>query len=246
MSHVIWTSDQPDDLPAKIGARKAPKMPRNRFERDSQKRLVIVLEACWLESVKVGHHYELLNCDDHKGFLRKRGEDYADCRPDIAHQCLLTLMDSPLNRAGLLQVYLRTRHGTLIEMHPQTRVPRSFWLFSKMMVQLMKSLKVRAVGAPFSLMRTIRNPITDHLPAGRKKYGTSLHANKKVRVEEWVDALPDETVVIVIGGVSRGSPVPDYVDDTVCISDHPLSASVVCSKFLNAFESRWVKDPDEV
>lgn len=34
MSHVIWTSDQPDDLPAKIGARKAPKMPRNRFERD--------------------------------------------------------------------------------------------------------------------------------------------------------------------------------------------------------------------
>lgn len=26
-------------------------------------------------------------------------------------------------------------------------------------------------GAPFSLMRTIRNPITDHLPAGRKKYG---------------------------------------------------------------------------
>lgn len=24
--------------------------------------------------------------------------------------------------------------------------------------------------------------------------GTSLHANKKVRVDEWVDALPDETV----------------------------------------------------
>lgn len=37
-----------------------------------------------------------------------------------APQCLLTLMDSPLNRAGMLQVYLRTRHGAW---GPSSRLP---------------------------------------------------------------------------------------------------------------------------
>ncbi|THU79986.1 Nep1-domain-containing protein [Dendrothele bispora CBS 962.96] len=47
--------------------------------------------------------YTLLNCDDHQGILAKTGRDIADARPDITHQCLLTLLDSPLNKAGLLQ-----------------------------------------------------------------------------------------------------------------------------------------------
>lgn len=30
-------------------------------------------------------------------------------------QCLLMLLDSPLNKAGLLQVYIQTKKGVLIE-----------------------------------------------------------------------------------------------------------------------------------
>ena len=44
----------------------------------------------------------------------------------ISHQCLLMLMDSPLNRAGLLQVYIHTEKNALIEINPQTRIPRTF------------------------------------------------------------------------------------------------------------------------
>lgn len=43
------------------------------------------------------------------------------------------LMDSPLNRAGLLQVYIRTEKNVLIEINPQTRIPRTFKRFAGMM-----------------------------------------------------------------------------------------------------------------
>jgi hypothetical protein len=75
----------------------------------------------------------LLNCDDHGGFLRKHNRDPAQCRPDITHQCLLMLLDSPLNRAGLLQVYVHTAKGVLIEINPQTRIPRTYKRFAGLM-----------------------------------------------------------------------------------------------------------------
>ena len=36
--------------------------------------------------------------------LARNGRDFSSARPDITHQSLLMLFDSPLNRAGLLQV----------------------------------------------------------------------------------------------------------------------------------------------
>ena len=46
--------------------------------------------------------------DEHAGILRKLNRDFSTARPDITHQSLLMLLDSPLNRAGLLQVFIRT------------------------------------------------------------------------------------------------------------------------------------------
>jgi rRNA pseudouridine-1189 N-methylase Emg1 (Nep1/Mra1 family) len=48
-------------------------------------------------------------------------------------QCLLTLLDSPLNKAGLLQVYIHTAKGVLIEVNPSVRIPRTFKRFSGLM-----------------------------------------------------------------------------------------------------------------
>ncbi len=48
-------------------------------------------------------------------------------------QSLLMLLDSPLNRAGLLQVYIHTEKNALIEINPQTRIPRTFTRFCGLM-----------------------------------------------------------------------------------------------------------------
>lgn len=78
-------------------------LPRKQTDKGA-KRLIVILEQAQLETAKIGKTFELLNCDDHQSFLRKHKRDPAQCRPDITHQCLLMLLDSPLNRAGLLQV----------------------------------------------------------------------------------------------------------------------------------------------
>lgn len=54
-------------------------------------------------------------------------------------QCLLTLLDSPLNKAGLLQVYVQTANGVLIEINPSVRIPRTFKRFSGLMGEFRES-----------------------------------------------------------------------------------------------------------
>ena len=61
---------------------------------------IFVLEKATLETAKVGKGYQILNCDDHANFLRRHGKDPANYRPDIVHQELLAILDSPLNKAG--------------------------------------------------------------------------------------------------------------------------------------------------
>ena len=62
-----------------------------------------------------GRQYELLNCDDHIGYMKKYNKDPKNCRPDILHQCLLMLQDSPLNQAGKLQVsHSNTQQNNMI------------------------------------------------------------------------------------------------------------------------------------
>lgn len=48
-------------------------------------------------------------------------------------QCLLMLLDSPLNKAGMLQVYIHTAKNVLIEVNPQTRIPRLYSRFCGLM-----------------------------------------------------------------------------------------------------------------
>ncbi|KAJ9460071.1 Ribosomal RNA small subunit methyltransferase NEP1 [Diplonema papillatum] len=223
--------------------RKPPKIWKTKDEKETMKRLVIVLERCFLETAKVGDHYALLNGDDHHKFLTKYGKDFADYRPDIPHQCLLTLLDSPLNRAGLLQIFMQTEEGVLIEIDPHTRAPRTFRQFSRMVVQLLHNFKIRAENANHTLLKVIKKPVTIHLPMHTNRFGTSKEG-KKVELYNFVKELPDaEPTVFVFGGLARGHVKCDYTTEVISFSDHPLSASVALGKLLDAFEEKWQVDP---
>eukprot|EP00123_Amoebidium_parasiticum_P008668 comp18946_c0_seq1/m.21182 comp18946_c0_seq1/g.21182 ORF comp18946_c0_seq1/g.21182 comp18946_c0_seq1/m.21182 type:complete len:229 (-) comp18946_c0_seq1:398-1084(-) len=219
---------------------KMPKVPRTAEEKESQRRVIIVLERCCLETAKVGKEYQLLNCDDHQNILKKAGKNIADARPDITHQCLLALLDSPLNKAGLLQVYLHTEKGVLIEVNPKTRIPRTYKRFAGLMVQLLHKLSIRSSDGPEKLLKVIKNPITDHLPANCRKIGMTYKAKKCVRMNEFGATLPpNEPVVFVVGGMAHGSVEVDYVDEWVGLSEYPLSAAGACAKITNGYEELW-------
>jgi len=219
----------------------------------SQRRLFVILEQACLEAYRISSagkgkngregevKYTLLNCDDHQGILAKTGRDIADARPDITHQCLLTLLDSPLNKAGLLQVYIHTAKGVLIEVNPHVRIPRTFKRFSGLMVQLLHKLSIRGVNGPEKLLKVIKNPVTDHLPINTIKLTLSGDA-PTIRLSKYLPTLPQtHSVAVFVGAMARGRDdfADAIVDEKISISDYSLSASVACGKFCCALEEMW-------
>ncbi|KAF7238157.1 Ribosomal RNA small subunit methyltransferase NEP1 [Varanus komodoensis] len=205
--------------------------------RAGKRRLLVILEGASLETVKVGKTYELLNCDKHKSLLLRSGRDPGRSRPDITHQSLLMLMDSPLNRAGLLQVYIHTEKNVLIEVNPQTRIPRTFDRFCGLMVQLLHKFSVRAADGPQKLLKVIKNPVTDHLPVGCTKIATSFSAATVTDVRDLVPTA--DPIAIIVGAFAHGSVNVDYSEKSVSISNYPLSAALTCAKITTAFEEVW-------
>lgn len=60
---------------------------------------------------------------------------FSRCR-SVVHampKCLLTLLDSPLNKAGLLKVFIHTTQDLLIAVHPDVRIPRTYKRYSGLM-----------------------------------------------------------------------------------------------------------------
>lgn len=169
-------------------------------------------------------------------------------------QCLLTLLDSPLNKAGMLQVYIHTAKGVLIEVNPQIRIPRTFKRFGGLMVQLLQRLSIRSVNGSEKLLKVIRNPVTDHFPPGTYKITLSYDAPLR-RLSSHLPTLlnkPQEgetkpsnsprTLAVFLGAMAHGKDdfADQYgLDEKMSLSEYSLSASVACGKFCCAMEEIW-------
>lgn len=135
----------------------------------------------------------------------------------------------------------------MIEVNPQTRIPRTFDRFAGLMVQLLHKLSIRSqdsVQGGIKLLKVIKNPITDHFPVGCKKISTSFGVadTHLVNIRDYVQnecGDADSPVVFVIGAMAKGSVNIDYHEDTISISSYPLSAALTCSKVCAAFEEKW-------
>ncbi|KAI9745857.1 MAG: 18S rRNA pseudouridine methyltransferase [Claussenomyces sp. TS43310] len=240
----------PPSLPKLVAEQHTPILPS---DKDTQ-RLIVVLSNASLETYKAAHgaptrpglagrdeKYSLLNSDEHIGVMRKMNRDISDARPDITHQCLLTLLDSPINKAGKLQIYIATAKGVLIEVSPTVRIPRTFKRFAGLMVQLLHRLSIRSTNSQEKLLKVVKNPITDHLPPNCRKITLSFDA-PVVRVREYVEGLaPKESMCVFVGAMAKGSDnfADAFVDEKISISHYSLSASVACSKFCHAAEDAW-------
>ena len=212
-------------------------------------RVIVVLEKASLELYHGKKGKEILNCDDHKNQLSKTGKNFANYRPDIVHDCLKALLDSPLNKAGKLQIYIHTATNVLIEVSPTLRIPRTYKRFAGLMAELVDKHKIRAANSRDILMKVIANPVSQYLPAGGRKIALSVNgkmqsmhkfAHQFASTEQ--SQLP---VTISIGAVSTGEPSEEpqfggeYAEELLAISSYGLSAAVCCSKVTEAFEQAW-------
>ncbi|WP_456468266.1 16S rRNA methyltransferase [Archaeoglobus sp.] len=69
-------------------------------------------------------------------FREKRG------RPDIIHQCLLLLLDSPTSKE--LEIYVHTIDGLIIWVNPETRLPRNYNRFVGLLEDLFVKRRILA------------------------------------------------------------------------------------------------------
>jgi len=230
----------------------APPVPSKNNNKASSKKqkIIVLLDQATMETVKNRRGmYELLNCDDHRDICKKKLKiDPNFYRPDILHQELLSLLDSPLNKAGLLQVYISTAKNVLIEVNPSIRIPRTYKRFAGLMVQLLHKMKIKAANESSTLLKVIKNPFSQHLPAGTRCYGMSCEGklyNPYALAKSLLKAAPQESdapTCFIIGAMSSGHVTLNdhpYIEHMISVSEYPLSGASAISRIMTGIEHHW-------
>lgn len=212
-----------------------------RQQIEAQQQVIFVLESAQLEVAQVGKTYQLLNCDDHATYLRKHNKDPNLYRPDIAHQALLTILDSPLNKAGKIKgIYIHTTKNVLIQVNTKVRIPRTFPRFKGLMVQLLQKLSIRATNGPDKLLKVIKGPVTKYFPVNARRIGFSVKATLQP-IEKFVQSQLEDTVpvVFVVGAFAHGAIDTSYIDEEIAVSQYSLSAAYALARITIAMEMKW-------
>jgi rRNA small subunit pseudouridine methyltransferase Nep1 len=213
--------------------------------------IIILLDQATIETVKNKRGvYELLNCDDHRELCkRKLKQDPNDFRPDILHQELLALLDSPINKAGLLKVYIQTKKNVLIDVNPSIRIPRTYKRFAGLMVQLLHKMKIKAGTESTTLLKVVKNPFSQYLPAGTRCYGMSCQGTLYSPIALAKELVPLDVVstttpptCFIVGAMSTGHITLEdhpYIEKMFSISAYPLSGAAALSRIAGAIEQYW-------
>jgi len=213
------------------------------MESETKKRLIVVLDQATLETIRVMKKNELLDCNKHESYLRKNNRSPESARPDITHNSLLKLMDSPLNRHTLLQVYIETdklkSENQVIEINPKTRLPRTYERFCGVFSQLIKGGRVKDKNSEEALLKIVKGNVREHLPEGTRIVRVDTSADKVVKVQDLVRDDDAPVAVFIKASVCDKKADNSFVDDVVSISNYPISVDFTCGMLCNAFARKW-------
>ncbi|SOV75648.1 ribosomal RNA small subunit methyltransferase NEP1, putative [Plasmodium sp. gorilla clade G3] len=215
-------------------------------EKKKKKKVIIILEGACLQLIEVKRYiYELVNSRKHKNILKKNQvdeENIKNFRPDILHQCLIHLLESPLNKFGYLQIYIRTHDNQLFYVSSNLKIPKTFQQFESLMVTFLRKYKIKANEKNIYLLKIIKNNLQNILPTNGHKIGLSLKG-KKVQLNNYIKVYKNtnEPVTFFIGAVAYSNPTMklQILDDNISISDFSLSAAMCCSSICSEFENLW-------
>jgi len=160
-------------------------------------------------------------------------------RPDLVHTTLLAVMGSPLNKEGLLRVYVHTIDDHVIEVDPSTRLPKNYNRFVGLVEQLYEEGQVPPGGPPLLILRReTLSELVGRLKPDRVVAFTREGAPRTV--EEVMRGLSGlERPMILIGGFPHGRFTDETLalaDETACVDPEGLEAWVVASRAVYEFE----------
>lgn len=167
------------------------------------------------------------------------------------HECLMTVLDSPLNKAGKLLALIHTDDGTLLEAHPSLRVPRVFKDFVLLLQELLKHGKVEGHGADFPLLRIVSGPLHMYFPKSCPRFGLSM-GGRATRLRDLVEQTQSaqvkagvtEAVVFAVSTLERSTSGaldfgPTYVQERISICPWPVKARYTCQAVCSEYNRLW-------
>lgn len=89
----------------------------------------------------------------------------------------MALLDTPLNKAGRLRIFMTTKKGSVIKISPTIRLPRTYKRFSGLMVDLLTKMKIKSSENHEVLMEIVNGKIEEHIPQNSYKVGTSTRGH---------------------------------------------------------------------
>ncbi|MFX1264504.1 MAG: 16S rRNA methyltransferase [Promethearchaeota archaeon] len=145
----------------------------------------------------------LLDQTHHGRVMTKLENSERRGRPDIAYHCLLSLLETPLCKEGLLTVNVHLQDGRIVEVNPSVRLPRNYDRFVGLIEQLLKEGRVPSDGEP--LLRISNNTLQELFSSlrGAADRGVSILCTlggERTSVDELGKILPiDSSVPVMIG-----------------------------------------------
>ncbi len=145
----------------------------------------------------------LLDANAHRAALHQLPDGERRGRPDILQYSLLTLLESPLNKVGGLEVGIHARDGQFIRIKPETRLPRGEARFQGVFARVLAEGKSQDKN-PLVWSEGTLTP-TDVLA----KFATGKvlrldPAGPAMRFED-LPAQADGDLTIIVGGFAHGT-----------------------------------------
>lgn len=155
-------------------------------------------------------------------------------RPDIAHRTLLILLDSPLNRAGLMRILVHTINNEILEFSPKVRLPRDYYQFEGLMVQLLKIGRVPSKGEPliWKLNTNVNSLLKDNYVVLLSEKGDRLSLDS---LREIIEKNP----LIAVGAFQKGKFSEiyyQYANEIYRLGDYILMTSNIVCKLVTMIE----------
>ncbi|EHY65852.1 rRNA small subunit pseudouridine methyltransferase Nep1 [Nematocida ausubeli] len=218
--------------------------------------LTVVLQNANIEIVKTKRGKELLSSEMVEARKRANSTEY---RPDILHQCLLMLLDSPLNKAGHLRVLIELSTGKVVTLNKTIRIPRVYSRFSGLLVQLLERHRIYSEGERIELMKVEKERLesfisNESIKVGLSKEGENFfdtlncdikaHAEKQnkehahsIEVRSEISEQKEiPEYVFYINAISSGEDPNTGMHHILSLSAYALSAATCCSKICTYFE----------
>jgi len=181
----------------------------------------------------------LLDRSYHHAVMRALKGNEKRGRPDIVHFALLEALASPLNKEGLLEVYVHTVNNYVITVNPQVRLPKNYNRFIGLMEQLFEFGKIPPTG---QLLLTVTRLTLSHL-LQRIKPTFVLAFTRKGSLHTLEDAVAkisdEEKPIVIIGGFPHGhfsSKVLKLADEAVSIDVEMLETWTVTARVIYEYE----------